>query len=277
MFSTALLTIPAEKLVNGDTQLISWLSTAVVFLMLGVLLILSQSYVFRRLLAALTKSRELSRELAADITERKQAEKKLYEAEARYRTLVEQIPAITYIAALDEASTTLYVSPQIETILGFSPAEYQANPDMWRERLHPDDRERVLAEVARSHAMGKPLVSDYRMLTRDGHVVWFHDEAALVRNADGRPLFLQGVMLDITERKRIEMTLQESELRYRSLVETSPDAIALVDLDFRRLLCNRQDAVLHGYESTEEMIGRNILDLVAPEDLPRAMGYVRRL
>ena len=211
-----------------------------------------------------------------DVTERKQVEAKLYEAETRYRTLVEQIPAITYIAALDEASTTLYNSPQIETILGFSPAEYQANPDMWRERLHPDDRERVLAEVARSHVMGEPLVSDYRMLARDGHVVWFHDEAVLVRNVDGRPLFLQGVMLDITERKRIEMTLQESELRYRSLVETSPDAIVLVDLDFRRLLCNRQDAVLHGYESTEEMIGRNALDLVAPEDLPRAMGYVRQ-
>ncbi len=211
-----------------------------------------------------------------DITERKQAEVKLYEAEARYRTLVEQIPAVTYIGALDEASTTLYVSPQIQAILGFSPAEYQADPDIWRERLHPDDREWMLAEVACCHATGEPLVSDYRMLTRDGRVVWFHDEAALVRDADGRPLFLQGVMLDITERKRIETTLQESELRYRSLVETSPDGIALVDLDGRILLCNQQNAVLYGYASIEEVIGKNAFDLVAPKDLPRAIDYMRQ-
>jgi PAS domain S-box-containing protein len=87
-----------------------------------------------------------------DITEHKQADEKLHEAEAKYRTLVEQIPAVTYISALDEASTTLYVSPQIEIILGFSPADYRADPDVWRERLHPDDRERVLIEVARCHA-----------------------------------------------------------------------------------------------------------------------------
>jgi PAS domain S-box-containing protein len=201
---------------------------------------------------------------AQDITEHKQAEKKLYEAEARYRTLVEQIPAITYIAALDEASTTLYISPQIETILGFSPTDYQARPDIWREQLHPDDRERMLAEVARCHATGEPLVSDYRMLTRDGRVVWFHDEAALVRDADGRPLFLQGVMLDITERKRAEDALRQSEETARGLLNATADAAFLIDVTGTVLALNQTTAKNAG-KSTDELLGACIYDSLAPD------------
>jgi len=150
--------------------------------------------------------------------ERKRAEQALLESEARYRTLVEQIPAVTYVAALDEASTTLYVSPQIEAMIGFTPAEYAANPGIWHERLHPDDRERVLAEVLESRARGVPLRSEYRMIARDGRVVGLRDEATLVRDDAGRPLFLQGVMLDITERKRLEREILDVTWRERRRV-----------------------------------------------------------
>ena len=152
---------------------------------------------------------EVNAALRQEIAERKRAEEELRESEAKYRTLVEQLPAVTYIAALDGASTTLYVSPQIEAMIGFSPAEYAADPDVWRQRLHPDDRERVIAEVARSQATGEPLASEYRMITRDGRVVWLRDEAAIVRDDAGEPLFLQGVMLDITERKSLEREVLE--------------------------------------------------------------------
>ncbi len=105
-----------------------------------------------------------------DITERMQIDEILRRTEAKYKVLVEQIPAITYTAALDDASTTLYISPQIEAALGFSPEEYRADPDLWRKRLHPDDRDRVLAELAQSLAKRQPFKSEYRMITRDGHV-----------------------------------------------------------------------------------------------------------
>ena len=105
-------------------------------------------------------------------------------------TLVEQIPGVSYTAALDEASTTLYVSPQIETLIGYSQAEYASDPDTWRRQLHPEDRERFLEEVHRAHEGGERLRMEYRMLTRDEQVVWVRGEALVVRGDSGRPLFL---------------------------------------------------------------------------------------
>jgi two-component system sensor histidine kinase UhpB len=168
--------------------------------------------------------RNLQKSLQEQIAERLRAEEALRESEAKYRTLVEQIPAVTYIAALDEISTTLYFSPQIEELLGFSQAEWLADPELFRKRLHPDDRERVMAELARSHASGEPFISEYRLLARDGSAVWFRDEAGVVRDDDGNSLFLQGVMLDITEHKRMEEALARSNAEKQRLAEA--EAIA---------------------------------------------------
>jgi PAS domain S-box-containing protein len=100
------------------------------------------------------------------------------ESESRYRALVERIPLVTYTAAPDEISSTLYVSPQIEQLLGFSPEDFLADPELFAMQIHPEDRERVLEEIQRSHASGQPFRSEYRMLRRDGRVVWVHDEAS---------------------------------------------------------------------------------------------------
>ncbi len=149
--------------------------------------------------------------VARDITERKTSEERLRRAEARYRTLVEQIPAVTYTAALDDASTTIYVSPQIESILGFSQMDYKDDPDIWRKRLHPDDLERVLSELKQSRIGNQPFRSEYRMMARDGRVVWLRDEALLVLDDAGTPLFLQGVMFDISETKKAEEDLHRAK------------------------------------------------------------------
>ena len=169
--------------------------------------------------------------LSEDITKRKEAEFELNKSMARFQTLVEQIPAITYIAALDKKSTTLYISPQVEHYLGYSPDAYKSNPDIWLERLHPDDRDRVLQETFTNRSEQLPLISEYRMLSKDGHVVWFRDEASLVYNTDGQPMFLQGLMMDITEQKNNEQELERYVARLESLLEIEEAISSTLNLE----------------------------------------------
>jgi PAS domain S-box-containing protein len=144
-----------------------------------------------------------------DVTARRKADAHLRKVEQRYRTLVEGIPAVTFMAALDESGEReLYVSPQIEELLGFSQKEWLENPILWFERLHPDDRQRWHEEFAETVASGQPFQSVYRFVARDGREVWVHGEAQVVRDEDGRPLFLQGVAFDISGIKQAEINLK---------------------------------------------------------------------
>jgi PAS domain S-box-containing protein len=142
-----------------------------------------------------------------DITERKKSEAQLRKAEARYRTLVEEIPAVTFMAALDEGINELYVSPQIEEMLGFTQKERLEDPVLWYTQLHPEDRDRWHVEFARTCATGDPFHSEYRFVARDGRVVWVLGEARVARDEIGRPLFLQGIAFDITAMKNAEADL----------------------------------------------------------------------
>jgi PAS domain S-box-containing protein len=123
-------------------------------------------------------------------------------AEARFRALVEHLPAIVWTGTLDNQTT--YVSPQVERILGIRADEWKRDPETWKCRLHPEDRDRVLAAMADSRAFGTPFLVEYRLLRDDGRVVWLLDEAIVVRHGEGRPLALQRVALDVTARKEAE-------------------------------------------------------------------------
>jgi PAS domain S-box-containing protein len=127
-----------------------------------------------------------------------------------FRSLAEGVPAILYIDAPDALSTNLYTSPQVEEILGYSPEEWIAKPSMWIELLHPQDRQRVAREHEQTNRTGDPFNIEYRLIARDGRVVWFRDEAFMVRDAAGRPLFWRGVMLDISGQKETEDKLRRS-------------------------------------------------------------------
>ncbi|MBV8233119.1 MAG: PAS domain-containing protein, partial [Planctomycetaceae bacterium] len=143
--------------------------------------------------------------------EPQQVEVKLRLCEARYRTLVEQMPVVTFQAELDGGINELYISPQIESLLGFSQKEWLENPLLWCTRLHPDDRDRCLVEFAQTCAFGERFRSEYRFLARDGGVVWVHGEAQVVRDDAGLPLFLQGIAYDITGKKRAEEELRRAK------------------------------------------------------------------
>jgi PAS domain S-box-containing protein len=144
-------------------------------------------YVLKDMLSRLSPIVKRALKEAEACRERKRSKEALVQSEIKYRTLVEHLPAITYIATLDESSTTLYVSPQIEEILGISPVEYKADPDFWEKHLHPDDRERVMDEVHRCHESGQPFISEYRMFSKDGRLVWLSDDAVTVRDDRGNP------------------------------------------------------------------------------------------
>ncbi|HSD59131.1 MAG TPA: PAS domain S-box protein [Methanotrichaceae archaeon] len=202
--------------------------------------------------------------VARDVTERKRAEEQLRRTEAQYRALVEQIPAVTYTAALDDASTTLYISPQIESILGFSPKDYSEDPDIWRKRLHPKDSDRVLAELAQSLASNQPFKSEYRMIARNGRTVWFRDGAIVVRDSAGDPLFIQGVMVDLTERKQAEEKQKESKDYLNKIINSIGDPIFVKDRNHRFVLVNDALCTLMGH-LREEVIGHTDHDFF-PKD-----------
>ncbi len=146
-------------------------------------------------------------------------EERLRAAETRFRTLVEQIPAVTFMAVLGEGENEVYVSPHIETMLGFTQAEWLENPFLWYYQLHPDDRQLWNEEFTRGCQTGGPFRAECRFVARDGTIVWVHGEARLVKDDVGRPQFLQGVAFDITENKRAQQVLVADAVRAARIQE----------------------------------------------------------
>lgn len=157
-------------------------------------------------------------ELVPAAIERMQREQRLLrekrQAEARFRTLVEQIQAISYIVAPGGTDRLHYVSPQIG-MLGYAPEEWLADPGLYADRLLPEEKDAVLAEVRRCREGGLPLRLEYRLRARTGDVLWFRDQADVVHDESGRTLFMQGTLIDITASKlaELKLTLARDELR----------------------------------------------------------------
>jgi PAS domain S-box-containing protein len=143
-----------------------------------------------------------------DINERRGAEKARAKAEAKYRALIEQVAAISYIAEIGMSGEWHYVSPQIGTILGYSPEEWLGGSREWMRHVHPEDHGLIEAAEAASKR-GEPFQAEFRMIRKDGRVIWVSDTGVVVRDSQGHSL-MEGIIVDISERKQLEVQLQQS-------------------------------------------------------------------
>jgi PAS domain S-box-containing protein len=171
--------------------------------------------------------------------------------EARYRALVEQIPAVVFMAYLDQGIGEAYVSPQIEAVLGFTQEEWLQDPVRWYRQVHPDDKQRWSVEAAELFLSGQPLRSAYRVLARDGRVIWFHCEAKMIRREDGRPWFIHGVGFDITDLKKTEQALQQERNVVSAILDTVGALVVVLDPAGRIIRFNRACERITGYAFDE--------------------------
>jgi PAS domain S-box-containing protein len=140
-----------------------------------------------------------------------------FSEDLKYRSLVDRLPAVVFMASLDGGIGDAYVSPQIEATLGYSQSEWLQDPIRWYQHIHPDDKDRWSVEASEMFLSGAPLKSVYRVISRAGRVVWFQCEASMLRREDGRPWAIQGVGFDITNLKESEQSLNEKNAQLELL------------------------------------------------------------
>lgn len=192
--------------------------------------VFAQAFVLARHFSdAYERAEQLSVELEHRVQQRTAA---LQEAEMKYRTLVEQIPAVTYIDTPDQMAKAVYISPQIKPLLNYSPDEIMSHPEIWFESLHPEDYKQAMASIEHTLKNGRASL-EYRLLTRDKQVVWVRDESVLVCDDKGQPQFVQGVMIDITERKRTEDALALARDEALAASELKSEMLAKVSHELR--------------------------------------------
>jgi PAS domain S-box-containing protein len=184
-------------------------------------------------------------ELRQEIFQLRAAHRALQKAEERYRSLVEELPVIVYVAEPQPPYTSLYVSPTIAT-LGYAVDEWLLSPDLWIRVLHPDDRDWVLARTHAAIAAGEVTEAEYRVVGRDGGVRWLHDRGRLVRDSTGRALYRQGLMVDTTERKEAEEALHEQRRQLRQMIDVVPHLLFVKDEDGRYIVGNQAMAQAYG-------------------------------
>jgi PAS domain S-box-containing protein len=221
--------------------------------------------------------------VVAEAIGRDRAQAAVRESEARYRQLVERVPAAVYVAEPGPSGAWTFVSGQVERMLGYPPEEWTADPNLWERHIHPDDRDRVFAaEMKVVRAAEDPgiadealLATEYRMLARDGRVVWVRDEASFLPSEGQTPLLL-GLLLDITERKEAEERLQESEGMADGVVKSAMDCIVVMDHRGQVVEFNPAAERTFGY-SRDQMLGRKVAELMPVHFRDRHRAAVARV
>jgi PAS domain S-box-containing protein len=199
-----------------------------------------------------------------DITRQKKAEMALRDAELLYRTLIEEMPAAVYTGNADNYEN-YFTSSQAEVITGYTDEEWKNDPRLLMHITHPDDLPGVKAESERAIQSGTPFDMEYRILAKNGEIVWVHDVASLIHDEHGKPQSWQGLLIDITNQKNAEETNRLREARYHMLVEYASDGIFITDSQGNLLEINQQAGNMLGYEKNE-LLSKNLLDLMPREE-----------
>lgn len=206
---------------------------------------------------------------AEDITDKKTAEDEHIKIKARLEYLLTSSPVVIYSCVPRGNYPTTFMSANIKEILGYKPSDFIDNPTFWESKIHPEERALIVDNFKR--------ISDtsyysevYRTKHKNGTYHWMLEEANLIRNETGEPIEIIGSWTDITERREAEEQLRQSEKRFRELVETSPDAITLTDLEGKIIMINNRGINLLGYEK-HELIGMNGFELISPKDRELAL------
>ncbi|HWE01403.1 MAG TPA: ATP-binding protein [Tepidisphaeraceae bacterium] len=155
-----------------------------------------------------------------------------WQPELRFRSLIEKLPVVTFMAGLDGSRQDFYVSPQIETLLGFTQTEWMDNPILWYRQLHPDDREKWVEEFSRTCATGSQFRAEYRLIARDGHIVWVQGDCQIIRDEHGQPIFFQGIAVDITHLKRAA-EVEEEKLKAEAASRAKSEFLARMSHEIR--------------------------------------------
>ncbi len=192
----------------------------------------------------------------------------------QFRSLVEQLPGGVYIENLG-ASTGSYFSPQVERLTGYSPEDWASDPDFFGRVLHPEDRDRVLGAFAEAHKTHESIQIEYRIVAKDGRVVWIQDDAAVALDGAGNPLHFQGFMSDTTARKQNELNLREIQDRYQALAEQLPFVTYVDDPTGGAGYVSPQVVQLCGCSQEEWLASAGSVSFAHPDDRSRVVDEVR--
>lgn len=132
----------------------------------------------------------------------------LYQAEFKYQSLIEQTPAVVFLIEAGDARTLIYVSPRIEELTGYAPSEWHADQNLYFDSIHPEDRKRITENSKTASHSGSRFLEEYRVIRRDSKIVWIKEDTNLIHDKEGKPLYWQGILLDITKEKESEAALQ---------------------------------------------------------------------
>ncbi len=216
------------------------------------------------LLTVAVRQSVLLRDRERAVRREQQLAAELSSAEVKYRSLVERQPGVVYRAEPGPTGRWHFVSPQIEGMLGYAPAEWIADPLLWAQSIHPDDRESVVNADAAAVDPGATTRFEYRMIRRDGRTVWILDDVAVTEGDDGQPL-LQGLMIDITAAKVAEEALRASEEQQRMIIDTASLAFVAIESEGHVVEWNQQAEDTFGW-TRDQAMGADLAELVIPPE-----------